>query len=77
MKGIQLPGIVDARARSVAVTSPRLQQVATQLTRTSRPKRDQACGWNRVVLASLQRRPAEVIQRVPFRVEITSDEHGA
>jgi len=54
VQSIQLPGIVDARARSVAVTSPRLQRVATQLTRTSRPKRDQACGWNRVVLASLQ-----------------------
>ena len=33
MQSIQLPGIIDARAQSVAVTSPHLQQVATQLGR--------------------------------------------
>ena len=31
VRSIQLPGIVDATVRSVAVTSPHLHQVATQL----------------------------------------------
>ena len=76
MKGIQLPGIVDATVRSVAVTSPHLQQVATQL----------AChGQCEIRLAAeieffLRFSNTDLlrsIQRVPFRVEIGSDDHGA
>jgi hypothetical protein len=76
VQSIQLPGIVEATVRSAAVTSPHLQQVATQLAYHGQCEIRLAAEievFLRVSNADLLRS----IQRVPFRVEISSDEHGA